>query len=410
MNTRRNYPLLLASQFLSAFADAVILAVILGQLTFMQQRMEITSEQLRDYNVRYTVLFFLPYIFLAPIAGYLNDRFAKTRWLLGGNVIKACGTIIAALSVWWGYQWQALGYLIVGVGACVYSPAKYGILPEILPTERLVKANGTVELLTLIAILTGPITGAIMVDRLPVLICYVVLIGIFALSLGLNLLMTQTPHDPTIRLRTSYKAFTSNFMSLARSPRLLRILLGTGVFWIAGAAMKMNFQPWGLEILKYKNNKQIALLGLWLGLGVMAGSILAGQLHKVGDVRKTRVYGSMLAALIMSLSLVPTPILAVPLLILIGTAAGLFLIPLNAALQAESHPDQLGKTIAAQNLIDNAAMLAIGALLSIGIKKGIDPQGVFLGLGATVLLCTLGLKIPKQSEPAYESVTTKQNH
>ena len=71
-----------------------------------------------------------------------------------------------------GALWQGLGYLIVGVGACLYSPAKYGILPEIVQQERLVKANGAVEFLTLVAILTGNIGGAPMIDVLSVTTCY----------------------------------------------------------------------------------------------------------------------------------------------------------------------------------------------------------------------------------------------
>ncbi|MBA4146828.1 MAG: MFS transporter [Verrucomicrobia bacterium] len=408
MKSARNYPLLLSSQFLSAFADNVLLAVILGQLTFMHQRHDITDIQLRSYNALYTSLFFVPYILLAPLAGYLNDRFAKTRWLLGGNAIKATGVIVAALSVWWGYQWQALGYLIVGIGACIYSPAKYGILPEILPNERLVKANGTVELLTIMAILAGPVTGAIMVDKYSVLSCYAFLMGIFAVSISLNLFMTETPHNPAIRLKASYKEFVLNFQDLAQSPRLIRILLGTGVFWIAGAVLKMNFQPWGIGFLGFETNRQIAELGLWLGVGIIGGSLLAGQLHKVGDVTKTRLYGALLAILAMLLSLIAKPLFAVPILILIGASAGLFLIPLNAALQAESHPDKLGKTIAAQNFVDNLAMIGGGAFVFLSIRWGLDAQGIFVGLGIIVLLCIAALKIPKhQPTPAYAEPVTK---
>ncbi|MFN7138475.1 MAG: MFS transporter [Limisphaerales bacterium] len=409
MKFNRNYPLLLGSQFSSAFADNVLLAVILGQLTFMHKNMEITESQLRAYNAIYTSLFFIPYILLAPLAGYLNDRFAKTRWLLGGNAIKAFGVIIATMSVWWGYQWQALGYLIVGIGACIYSPAKYGILPEILPNERLVKANGTVEILTLVAILTGPVTGAIMVDRYPVLTCYAILMGIFAVSISLNLLMDKTPHNPAIRLKESYSEFVLNFKDLATSPRLIRILLGTGVFWIAGAVLKINFQPWGIGVLGFETNRQIATLGLWLGVGVMIGSVLAGQLHKVGDVSKTRLYGALLAGLVILLSAVTKAWISVPFLILIGAVAGLFLIPLNAALQAESHPDKLGKTIAAQNFVDNVAMIAGGAFVMLSIRYDLDARGVFIGLGIIVFLCVLGLKIPKhQPTQAYVEPTAKQ--
>ena len=62
--------------------------------------------------------------------------------------------------------------------------------------------------------------------------------------------------------------------------------------------MKMNFQPWGLNVLGLESNTQIALLGLWLSLGIMGGSILAGQLHRVGDLRCTRFYGWLLAGMI----------------------------------------------------------------------------------------------------------------
>lgn len=409
MKSERNYPLLLASQFLSAFGDNVILAVILGQLTLLHQNHQIDDAHLRQYNALYTCILFVPYILLAPLAGFVNDRFAKTKWLLGGNAAKLVGSAIAALSVWWGYKWQALGYFIVGIGACLYSPAKYGILPEILPKERLVKANGTVEVLTLIAILAGPYTGAAMVDSLPVLACYGILLGIFVLSLTLNLFMTPTPHNEAIQLQSSMQEFTGNLKTLARSPRLIRILLGTGIFWVCGAVLKMNFQPWGLNVLHFENNKQIARLGLWLGAGIIGGSFLAGQLHKIGDLRATRLYGGVLALLVGALSLIPNAWAAIPVLILVGASAGLFLIPLNAALQAESPQDKLGKTIATQNFIENLAMISGGALVVAGIQANVSPQGIFAGLALFVAIAIFLLKIPQartQQGEIVQSSTT----
>ncbi len=396
MKRNQNYPLLLASQFLSALGDNIILAVILGQLTFLNRQHQITDQQLRTYNAIYTCVLFIPYILLAPIAGYLNDRFSKTRWLLGGNIIKICGCAIAAMSVWYGYLWQGIGYLIVGVGACLYSPAKYGILPEILPRERLVKANGTVEVLTLLAILIGPLAGAALVDGLPVIICYGVLLLVFGASMIFNLFMTPTPETEGIHFADSAREFTSNLKMLSRSPRLIRILLGTGVFWICGAVLKMNFQPWGLKILHFENNKQIAQLGLWLGIGIMAGSFLSGQLHKIGDLRATRLYGGLLAGFIAVLGIIEQRLLTIPFLILLGASAGLFLIPLNAALQAESPHDKLGKTIATQNFIENLAMVAGGGLVVVGIEVDLGPQAIFLGLAAVVVIAMCLLKIPER--------------
>ena len=103
MSSSRNYPLLLASQFLGAFGDNAILAVIVGQLTLLQKAGDITSDELRTRGTIYTSILFIPYILPAPLAGYLNDRYAKTSWLAGGNLLKLLGTLVCALSIWFGY-------------------------------------------------------------------------------------------------------------------------------------------------------------------------------------------------------------------------------------------------------------------------------------------------------------------
>ncbi len=410
MNSHRNYPLLLAGQFLSAFGDNAILAVIVGQLTYLAKSGVITGEQLRSSNTIYTSLLFVPYVLLAPLAGYLNDRFAKTTWLTGGNALKLLGTGLCALSVWSGPIWQGIGYLVVGVGSCFYGPAKYGILPEILPRERLVKANGMVELLTLVAILGGAIAGSVLADVFKdrVLVSYGVLVLIFGAALLLNAFMSPTPHKPDIRLSASVAAFGGHLRDLLGSPRLCRVLIGTALFWVCGAAMKINFQPWGLEVLHLPDNTQIALLGLWLSVGVMIGSLLAGQLHAVGDLSRTKRYGLTLAGMLALLYTVnsfdfwrtPTvqlgPLhLVVPVVLLLiaaGVTAGLFLIPLNAALQAESDESKLGKTIAVQNLGDNLGMLTAGAYVFASVKVGLSSSGVFLGLAIGVAAIVAWMK------------------
>lgn len=417
MRSARNFRLLLAGQFLGAFGDNAILAVIVGQLTYLQKAGAITGDELRTRSTIYASLLFVPYVLLAPLAGYLNDRYAKTRWLVGGNALKVAGAAICALGVWFGPLWQGIGYLIVGVGACFYGPAKYGVLPEILPRERLVKANGLVELLTLVAILGGAIGGSVMADAFKdrVLVSFAVLAAIFGSALLLNALMSPTPHKPDVRLSNSVGEFARHLRDLIGSPRLLRILVGTALFWVCGAAMKINFQPWGLDVLHLPDNTQIALLGLWLSVGVMAGSILAGQLHRVGDLRRTQLYGFMLAGMLAllfsvnSLGFWRSPVIEVGplhlilpvvlLLIATGVVAGLFLIPLNAALQDESAGDKLGKTIAAQNLGDNLGMCAAGAYAFVSVKAGLSPSGVFLGLaiGVAALVSRLHFRAPKKA-------------
>lgn len=410
----RNYHLLLASQFLSAFGDNALLWIFLGPLTRLQRVGEITEETLRLKSAALTAVLYVPFVLLGPFVGYLNDRFAKSHWLAGGNLIKLFGTAIAMLSLTGGRAWETIGYFIVGIGSCAYSPAKYGILPEILPRERLVKANGSVEMLTLIAILTGMIAGAWMVDQLSPLRCYLIVIGVYGLSLLLNLFMDRTPSNPAIRLRASVGEFFAHTRGLFGAPRLARILVGIGVFWAFGVTLKVNFQAWGLEVLKLESNTQIALLGLWLSLGVMAGSMISGQLYRVSDLRAVRRNGVLLTAAVMALGLVEilapaslsrmtVPVFGsliwpvVVVLVAAGTAAGLYLIPLNAALQAESDPRKLGKTIAVQNVVDNSAMIAATALILAGVHFDYSPSKIFLGLAALIGGTLLWLRIP---EPA----------
>ena len=419
----RNYPLLLASQFLGAFGDNAILAVIVGQLTVLQKSGQLGMDELRTRSALYTSLLFFPYVLLAPLAGYLNDRFAKTTWLFGGNFLKLAGTAVCSLSVWYGYVWQAPGYLIVGIGAAMYGPAKYGILPEILPLERLVKANGLIELLTLLAILLGAIAGAVIVDRLPVAVCYLILLALFASSMLLNLFMARTPWDSSVRFGQSLSQFLSHFVALFRAPRLGRILIGTSLFWVCGAAMKINFQAWGLDVLHLPDNTQIALLGLWLSVGVMVGSVLAGRWYRVWDLHHTRRFGFVLAALIAvifavgplglgswgrkvfetvgpdgtrTVALVVLPAV-VAILVAAGVASGLFLIPLNAALQAESDPQKLGKTIAVQNFTDNLGMILAGLIVLGCTKASFTASQVFLVLAVLVVGVVVFLRIPPVS-------------
>ena len=403
MKGRRDYPLLLVGQFLSVFGDNFILMLILGPLLKQFEAGKITAEAQSVAIIFYSSLLFMPCVLLAPLAGYLNDRFSKNRWLTGGNLIK----LVGAALIWLGHisasAWLGIGYFTIGIGVCVYSPARYGILPEILKAERLVKANGLMQSLTLIAILTGNIAGSAAFGRSPLGICYLTSIGVYGLSLVLSLLMSHTPAYPEVRFRGSFHHFFSNIADLFSQKRLTRILIGTALFWICGAILKMNFQPWGQQVLRLTTMLQISLLGLWLSVGIMIGSVSAGLIYAVGELHGTRLYGCLFAAGIAALGsmrwlmghgLRYSDVAAAAVLILTGAFAGLFLIPLNAALQTESRKDRLGKTIATQNGFENMAMLGGSLLAFINVKAGLNPSEIFLSLAVFAAIVGSRLKIP----------------
>ncbi len=423
MNMRkpgRNYQLLLASQFLSAFGDNLLIMIILSALTAARADGKITEQAVSNANAIYSALFFLPFVLLAPLAGFLNDRHPKTTWLTGGNLIKLCGTSIGVIGLLLHQNIHGLSYLIVGIGACCYSPAKYGILPEIVPADRLVKANGTVEMLTLLAILGGLLAGGILMDHQPQTVGYLLVAATYGLSLLFNALMTRTGCNPQARLRSSFTEFGGNLQALLRHARLGRILLGCGLFWFLGASLRTNLQSWGMEVLKQINgeapsNAQLALLKVWLALGIILGSVAAGQFHRTGDLRATRPYGWLMALFTFGLGMLGATggrWTIQGLLILTGIAAGLFLIPLNASLQHESDQTRLGKTIASQNFVDYLAMLLGAGFVWLCTQANLTADAVFVALAVTIGLLVIILNPPPQraaTAPTQTSPSMPEN-
>lgn len=412
MKSTRNYPLLLAGQFLGAFGDNFLLKALLGPLTYQLLSHQITGQEVSRLNSIFSAVFFIPFILLAPLAGWLNDRMPKTSWLLGGNLVKVAGAAIGLLGVWLhegdfqaSLTWQITGYSIVGIGACLYSPAKYGILPEIVPVERLVKANGTVEMLTLVAIVGGIGGGAALYDHVRSLpLVYLVSLGLYVLALGLNAAMVRTPCNPEAVLGRSVSEFGRTLGELARHPRLGRVLLGSALFWFAGSILRSNIQGWGLELFQATgmavadiSNQKLSYLLLAFTLGIVTGSVLAGQVHRVGDLSWSRRYGFFVAAGIALLGLLggrfglPPAITA---LVLTGLFCGLLLVPLNAALQHESDQTKLGKVIAVQNFTDYMAMLVGAIFLQVLTALNLAPNQVYVVLAITLALIALALRTP----------------
>jgi LPLT family lysophospholipid transporter-like MFS transporter len=402
---RRNYPLLLAGQFLGAFGDNFLLAAILGPLTYALGSGRITETVVNSENALFGLVFSVPFIVLAPLAGYLNDRMPKTRWLVGGNLIKLGGAAIGLAAVFAlrgaaSHAAQVAAYCVVGAGACVYSPAKYGILPEVVATERLVKANGTVEMLTLVAIVSGLGAGGILYDRtLSLPACYLASAALYGAALACNAAMAATPCNPAASLRRSAGEFLSSFLSLVRSPRLGRILLGSALFWFAGSTLKSALQGWGLGVFAEAGignvtNLKLVLLKVGMVAGIVSGAVLAGQLHKTGDLSWARRYALILAAGLACLGLLGgrhglAPVVVV--LIATGASAGLLVVPFNAALQSETDPGRLGKTVSIQNFTDYMGIAAGAAYLSFLSRFSLSPNQDLMVLGATVAVITLGM-------------------
>lgn len=397
----RNYPLLLIGQFLGAFGDNFLLKAILGPLTYELQAHRITESQVTLENTLFTIVNAVPFMLMAPIAGFLNDRMPKTTWLAGGNLVKVIGAAIglAGVTLFSGsnHLLQLIGYTVVGAGACLYSPAKYGILPEIVSKDRLVKANGTVEMLTLVAIVSGLGLGALMYDHTRSLaVCYVAALAMYAVALVCNGAMQKTPHNPAAKVTQSVHAFFRSAYDLFSTPRLAKILIGSSLFWFAGSCIKNAIQSWGVVVYTEAgsevSNVKISFLLLAMTIGIVSGSVLVGQLHKTGDLSWSRRYASVMGIAIVALGMIGGHFgvwAAMAGLVVMGMASGMLLIPLNAALQSESNPATLGKTISIQNFTDYAGIFGGAGFVMLLTRFSLTSGTTLEVIGATICLITL---------------------
>lgn len=428
MKNGRNYPLLLTGQFLGAFGDQFLFAAILAPLTHLVKTGAITAGAVSSANSLFNLVFAVPFLALAPLAGFLNDRMPKTSWLLGGNLVKIMGALVGLAGVLTFHAnpeamkwWQVAGYTIVGLGACLYSPAKYGILPEIVATDRLVRANGAVEMLTLIAILGGFAAGGMLYDyTLSLPGCYVAAIACYGLAAWANGVMDRTPNNPAATLGESWSSFRRHLVTLFAARRTGRILLGCGLFWLAGAFLKNNLQAWGVAALQAAgfevdaiDNTKLALLKASPILAIAAGSILAGRIHRLGDLSKQWIYALGLAVGVTILGWMKGGeglAMVVAALCFVGIVSGLLIVPLNASLQHETDQKALGKTIAVQNVVDYAGIMLGAGLLGLLTSPdwaGLTPHQAFYGLAIVVVLMTLGMKLSAKPGDRVPAVAGK---
>ena len=148
--------------------------------------------------------------------------------------------------------------------------------------------------------------------------------------------------------------------------------------------------------ITHVTNFKLVLLKLGMVAGIVSGAVLAGQLHKTGDLSWARKYALLMAAGLMGLGLLGGAfglVLVILVLIITGAASGLLVVPLNAALQSETDQTKLGKTVSIQNFTDYMGIAAGAAYLSFLTRYNLNPNQDLVVLGITVALITLALRV-----------------
>ncbi len=381
---RQIYPLLIA-QFLSAFADNAILFTIIALV--MQ-----SAELATWYVPALQSVFLIAFVLLAPWVGAFADTHAKPNVLIAANLIKALGTGLLLLNAE-----PLIAYCLVGIGAAIYSPAKYGILPELADKDALVKANSWIEGSTIFAILLGMIIGAKVADY-SIQWALIGTIILFVISAAVSLLL---PKKISKKAEPGFKVIL--FFQQARlfftTPRSRFAVLGASLFWAAAATVRVIIIAWAPLVLMTQNASDIAELTLFLAIGIIAGSALVPRLIPLDFLSRARIPAYLMAIFIISLSFTETVWTARSALFAIGMAGGMFIVPINAALQ-ELGQESIGSggAVALQGFFQNVAMLIAVGGYTYAASQQLSPVVALAGLGALIFIATflVSLHLPER--------------
>lgn len=364
---------LFTAQFLSAFVDNMILFIVLAI---------IKRDVYPDYYLPFVQTTFLAsYILLSPWVGRFADRKPKSNVLIIGNIMKASGALLLLL-----HGNPALSYAIVGLGAVIYSPAKYGILPFLTRGEQeLLRANSALESYTILAILTGSIVGGILSD-ISISLSLAACLVLYALSIVINTFIPKNPGNRSIRYQNAITEFGIDCVTLLRNRQSHYSLVGSGSFWLASAVLRMVIFLWVPLTLGITSGTSISLIIAVTGGGIAIGAAITPLLITIKNVQRTIWFGYAMATCIFAFIYIKSLVFAVGFLLLIGIFGGIYIVPMNAALQqVGQHSIGEGRTIAVQNFIENSFMCLGVGLYTLAAQHGV-PITISIGVTGTVLL------------------------
>lgn len=376
MNRNKSVIALLGAQFLSAFADNAVLFTVVAM----------AMKQVNSPGWYVPVLqasFLVAFVLLAPWVGHVADRYPKAHLLTIGNLIKATGTLLLLINLE-----PLLAYAIVGVGAAVYSPAKYGILPELTDPKQLVKINGWMEGATILAILAGMLVGAKVAD-------YALSWALMGSAFLFFCSMLATLFLPKIAATHEAPAlvlpdFFQSMKRLLVLPVTRFTIIGTALFWSTAAVLRVIIIAWAPLVFHLQSTSDIAQLTLFLAIGIMVGAAIVPHFITLDNLRAVRFPAYLMALMIIALGFVDQVNMARGMLFFVGIAGGLFIVPINAALQEAGHQSTgSGSAVALQNFFENLAMLILVGVYTYLSTIGLEPVTAIKILGGFTLLTTM---------------------
>jgi MFS family permease len=397
----RGFYTILGAQFFSALADNALLFAAIALLS------QIRAADWQTYVLQQFFVF--AYIILAPFVGAFADALPKGRVMFISNALKIVGCTAMLAGVH-----PLLAYGIVGIGAATYSPAKYGILTEYLPPQKLVLANGWMEGLTVASIILGAILGGVMVgdrfatwafDRFLFLealhptgsapqLAIAVILALYVVAAGFNLYIPRLAIDHKVPRRDPLflvQDFWHSFRLLWRDPLGQVSLAVTTLFWGAGATLRLIVLKWSEVALGFTQERATQITAV-VAVGIALGSIAAAKYVRLERAVRVLPVGIAMGVIVGTMVLVSDWRMAVFLLVVIGALGGFFVVPMNALLQHRGHLLMgAGHSIAVQNFNENLCIFAMLGLSAAMSAAGLSIYTIILVFGAIVSFTMLAL-------------------
>ncbi|RZL87045.1 MAG: lysophospholipid transporter LplT [Variovorax sp.] len=398
---KRGFYTIMSAQFFSSLADN---ALFVAAVELM--RSAGAPEWQRAALVPIFTIF---YVALAPLVGAFADALPKGKVMFVSNAIKVVGCLMMLFG-----SHPLVAYAVVGLGAAAYSPAKYGILTELLPASQLVKANGWIEGLTIASIILGIVLGGQLVGHalsvrllaldFPVLdtgvdsapeAAIAALIFVYMLAAWFNTRIPDTGVEMRPLRANPQHGFARNMLALLPdfwhcNSRLWRDKLGqislstTTLFWGAGGNLKYIVLAWASLALGYSTAQASALTGV-VAIGTAVGAIVASVRMRLDMATRVIPLGISMGLLLIGMNAIHNLWIAVPFLILLGGLGGFLVVPMNALLQHRGHNLMgAGRSIAVQNFNENASILILGAFYSACTGFGLSAYSAITAFGIVV--------------------------
>jgi len=390
---KRGFYTIMSAQFFSSLADN---ALFVAAVQLLRGSGAPTWQQ-----AALVPMFALFYVVLAPFVGAFADAHPKGQVMLMSNTIKVLGCLLMLFGTH-----PLMAYAVVGLGAAAYSPAKYGILTELLPASQLVKANGWIEGLTISSIILGVLLGGQLVgpqfssqllaidfplidtgiDTPPeAAICVLIVVYLMAAWFNTRIPLTEFPLRPMPqRLLSLLPDFWHCNVRLWRD-RLGQISLATTtLFWGVSGNLRYIVLAWAAAALGYTVTQASALVGV-VAIGTAVGAVAASLRMRLEHATLVMPLGIAMGVLVILLNFINNVWVAAPFLVLLGGLGGFLVVPMNALLQHRGHNLMgSGRSIAVQNFNEQACILGLGGVYSLSTGLGLSAFGAITVFGLVV--------------------------